>query len=72
MKPAKEIPGENQNNRGFKLSQEQIDFLEQERIDYLKGKGKLHSWEEAKQLIREKRSNRFKRKSEEPKQKIKL
>lgn len=46
-----------QNAASFKLSKKQISFLEEERKEYISGKGKSYSWEEAKQLIRKNRSS---------------
>jgi hypothetical protein len=39
----------------FKLSADQIKWLEQEERKYLKGKGKSYTWDEAEQIIRSKK-----------------
>ena len=36
----------------FKLSSDQMNILEEERAQYMKGEGLSHSWEESKHLIR--------------------
>jgi hypothetical protein len=38
------------------LSEEQVDFLDEEREKHLKGESKSYSWEEAKEIIRNKKS----------------
>ncbi len=41
-----------QINNNFKLSSNQIGFLDRERDDYLSGKLKTYSWKEAKDIIK--------------------
>lgn len=45
------VEDEIQNSKVY-LTQEQIDFLNEEREQYLKGEGESYTWEEAKEIIR--------------------
>lgn len=41
-------------NEDFKLSDVQLEIVEEEREKYLKGQGESYSWEAAKKIIRSK------------------
>ena len=44
-------------NKKFKLSAEQIKILDLEKQKHLAGKSKSYNWEEAKEIIRNKRKS---------------
>jgi len=39
----------------YELSDEQMKIVEEERAKYLRGEGRTYSWEEVKQMAKEKR-----------------